>query len=167
MFRKLLFGATIMLTCYFTGCAGRYGIPHHTSYQLSEYQHLYTATQKSVERKLISANLSKGRFVVGKIVTLGTPEIEEGGYIRTVYETCTLSVYYVDKSVSAEAGVVEIPMGISFYYPTPQTHHISEGDLIVVKLGRHIPNREYIFFYCNYVRNLSTGWRRYELPLTQ
>ena len=166
MFRKLLIGAAIMLTGYFTGCiTGRYGIPHHTAYQISQYQHLYTATEKSVKRKLISANLAKDQFVVGEIAFLGTPEIERGGVIRTIRTSCGLNVYFSDVSISTK--IVDVPIGILFRYPEPEDHHISVGDLIVVKLDRHIPNRRSVLFHADFVRNLSMDWRTYKLPLTK
>ena len=171
MFRKLLVNVVIMLTFYFTGCAGRYGIPHHTAHQISRYQHLYTATAKSIEVNPILLSVfehPKGAFIAGKVASLGVPKIErvggksEYGYYGSFHKYCVMTV-----SIRHQRETTEVSMGIQFLYPEPADHHLSVGDLIVVKISSQVPHRESIILRGDFVRNISQDWKTYKLPLTK
>lgn len=172
MLKKLLIVFTFTLTYFFTGCAGRYGIPHHTVHQISEYQHLYIATARSVKLKpLTHAVASQGTFIAGEVVDLGVPKIErvggssQYGYYGSFHKYCILHVPIHDTSSPNE--ITQKIVGIHFLYPEPADHHISEGDLIVIKASSQVPDRENLIFRADFVRNLSTDWRTYKLPLTE
>ena len=127
---RLVYGVvlSIVLICYSTGCA---------VYQLSEYQHLFTATSDGVERKRVAADLKKGAFVVGKIVELGIPDVAYDSVKKTAYMehfSCELSVYYP----SADD---EWVIHVMFTGRQPKDYEVREGNLIVVKMRGWIRDR--------------------------
>ena len=148
------------------------GIPLHTAYNISQYQHLYTANAKSVEIKPISYTvIEKGAFIGGKVAYLGVPKVDwvggdsQYGYADSFHKYCIMTVTVLDSENPGKT--IEFPAGILFWYPEPANQDISEGDLIVIKISSQVPHRESIMFRADFVRNLSQDWKTYKLPLTQ
>ncbi len=157
---RLVYGVvlSIVFICYSTGCAIT------PKYQLSEYQHLFTATSEAVKRKPIPANLEKGAFVVGKIVKLDIPDVGYDYITETAHMEhwwCDLSIYY--PSVDDEGVIKVLFSGIR----QPRDYEVAVGSLIIVRMRSWIPDRVVKnMFRVEYVRNLSFDWSSYRLPLT-
>ena len=124
----------------------------------------YAATEKSIRMVGTNLPLIEGNIIIGRVTELPTP------YIIQPY----IEVYWKYGSCEMEIPVKELLekklKRIYIYFTTiqPLEFHVSEGDIIVIRLGPKLKNRVLTHHYQGaFAMNLSKAWREYELPLNE